>query len=1659
MSKSYPRPYRDGDEIVEGYHLLRWLGRGGFGEVWEATAPGAVPVAIKIISLEKKEGFKEFRAIKRFRKISHPNLVSVRALWLRDSSGNLFSSESTDDDSVNLKGHATELIIAMDLCEKSLTDRLKESPGGIPRRELLRYMEGAAQAIDFLNHPPTETRKSIQHCDIKPHNILIVGGGVKVCDFGLARVLEDTARATQTEGHLSLAYTSPELLDDHSKPSPTSDQYSLAVSYVELRTGRLPFRQPNNYVALVHDITQGKLDLSGLNEVEQLVIRRAAAVDPARRYPRAERFVKALSRAKTGPPLNKGTPRPSAPPPSVVPPAVEPFRLDAGREIVPDHRLVRYLGGGGYGEVWEASAPGGLPTALKIIRNLEGAGRQEFKALELIKGLEHNHLLELRAYWVLDGAGRVIPDHVRGRPDTPNPSILVIATRLAQQNLLQRLHQCQEARGGGGIPPAELIRYMREAAVAIDYLNEPRDLDGDVVSIQHRDIKPENLLLLRDGTVKVGDFGLARVLKGTAAAIPQRSVGYTPSYAAPEMFRHKVTSRSDQYALALTYYHLRTGSLPFLGVGSAEELAVLKAEGGLDLSRLPQGEADVVARATSKSPEERYPSCLTMVAALDAALRAPGMTATTPTPPPIVTDDLPRPFLPAVDVRNEPLPPPAAYPPAVLTPRQACATPHTHGGTAAVKAIVKAAQEEYVLFPTVAGPAIGPETPTQAGGISEGTGGEASGTTAREAAPAEKVRCAWNQSPTRRRALRSSSPLIAFALVATACLGGCLVWWLSKGWNGTSEMSSATPVPHEGRNGKYEKPTDTAPPVPGNRANPSPTHGPPATKVQTTAEIGARVAAKLQDGNSCLAGDEPNRLTEARHCFSEALAEIRGAEEPVLERPFDHLWNDAVLGLARVCGRETNWQQLLSTLKDMRPHDGQQDKIARHDFLARLAAWHGPDQQQPRRDDFALLKRLRGLEVLGCFDPWEARQYQGLRKETIARVFEAVNADPGTDPSSLRHLDAAFEQWDEVVNFDAEYEADVAKRKDEVLAELWKKGKACRSDPRQVFEAYDTDQQKKAAKEWLDKAARLAGRAQQPLKAENQRELALALWHGSVDKEPVRERVAELIKGYKPELTAQEIPYILVTAQSQPDTQEGLAAAFEAYFTVFEFAEKAKVGKPADWYHKALSPAVSVGVRLAAWEPDADRAGGVAFRERLGRTLFLKAKLLDKFQNDLTREWERERMVAGEAATKYREDPGTLLEVYEWHRTWALSYGESSALRKEYLLKAIADAARAADSQDLSLRARAWNLRGLAFEDLAAMPDQKEKNADAIEAHAKAIELDPSQKRYLLDRGRCSYHRTAHLVEPGALAQARESARSDLAGALRFAVADAEDEPGDGRLPRGKRIEALYWLGMTCWQQRDFAEAGKQLAQALEESHGDERPAFFFDAISALLNLGDALFTESNEFLGGKDGGVKRIRDTDMHAVAVVCFREFSKHAHKLRKEEVHAVKSRSFPVPASADSTFLEAVANGRLRLLAEGYLRNDKNQNPDRAIEILNLGLPEDLRPSHVFCLSRRNFLYGSDMVGPQMGRLKPENRRALNEVIKDAETAVELARRDPVLIEAPYRKEAHFAAYTVYRRAYVLNNKKTDKEKANEHLRAVLKLCSDPDEIAKTEKLLID
>lgn len=186
-----------------------------------------------------------------------------------------------------------QLLVAMELGHQTLDDRLKQCRRdrlpGIPAEELLSYMEQAARGLDYLH------REGIVHRDVKPQNIMLVGDVAKVCDYGLVIATDTDLRLTSNA--FTPLYASPEAVAG--KPvTGQSDQYSLAVTYVELRTGRTPYGSETAAAVFAAKDT-GKYDLSRIrNRRVRAVLRRALSPLPQQRYESCSAFIRELQAAE-----------------------------------------------------------------------------------------------------------------------------------------------------------------------------------------------------------------------------------------------------------------------------------------------------------------------------------------------------------------------------------------------------------------------------------------------------------------------------------------------------------------------------------------------------------------------------------------------------------------------------------------------------------------------------------------------------------------------------------------------------------------------------------------------------------------------------------------------------------------------------------------------------------------------------------------------------------------------------------------------------------------------------------------------------------------------------------------------------------------------------------------------------------------------------------------------------------------------------------------------------------------------------------------------------------------------------------------------------------------------------------------------------------------
>ena len=164
--------------------------------------------------------------------------------------------------------------------------------------------------------------------------------------------------------------------------------------------------------------------------------------------------------------------------------------------------------------------------------------------------------------------------------------------------------------------------------------------------IVHGDIKPANVLISRDGTVKVTDFGLARLLGGSSAQLSATIAG-TPTYMAPEQSRGTATPASDVYSAGVVLYEMLSGRPPFEGDAPVELALQHLQDAPPPLhAGVPDPLRDVVFRALAKDPQQRFRDGDELAEALAQSRVGEGGRPSGPGSSPLPPVDAPRHFRP-----------------------------------------------------------------------------------------------------------------------------------------------------------------------------------------------------------------------------------------------------------------------------------------------------------------------------------------------------------------------------------------------------------------------------------------------------------------------------------------------------------------------------------------------------------------------------------------------------------------------------------------------------------------------------------------------------------------------------------------------------------------------------------------------------------------------------------------------------------------------------------------------------------------------------------------------------------------------------------------------------------------------------------------------------
>ncbi|MEM9492173.1 MAG: serine/threonine-protein kinase, partial [Myxococcota bacterium] len=268
------------------------------------------------------------------------------------------------------------------------------------------------------------------------------------------------------------------------------------------------------------------------------------------------------------------------------------------------YRIGERIGQGGVAEVFRAEVSGAegfsKTVAIKRVRAevaSDSAAVEGFLAeAELARRLAHGNIVQIHDVGVEEELPYLVMEHIDG---------------MALGDLVH---------ASGPLPVADALHVTEQICAALDYAHGLTDDAGRPCGIAHRDVHPRNILVSLDGVVKLTDFGIAKSLHAPDRTVPGLIKG-TLGYLAPEQIRgDTTTAAADQFAVGVVLYEMLTGANPLTAAGDIVEYGDQLADGLPRLSAPAPADdelADIIARAVTDQPGDRFPSVADLRAELE----------------------------------------------------------------------------------------------------------------------------------------------------------------------------------------------------------------------------------------------------------------------------------------------------------------------------------------------------------------------------------------------------------------------------------------------------------------------------------------------------------------------------------------------------------------------------------------------------------------------------------------------------------------------------------------------------------------------------------------------------------------------------------------------------------------------------------------------------------------------------------------------------------------------------------------------------------------------------------------------------------------------------------------------------------------------------------
>jgi serine/threonine protein kinase/class 3 adenylate cyclase len=556
----------------DGYEPIAFLSQGPDGSSVLARDADGATVELRFVASMRGDGARWSWLERRCALLSLQREIApcVRALLAADLDGD-------------------EPLLALAPPERNTVDSWLKSQDNIALEAsvVARFLESLAFAAGAAH------RLSIVHAGLTPETVWVTDAGAPRVEFSGVRTSEPSLR-------WSRACRAPELVEGELVEDPSADVYAIAMIGLGMLVGGDPTEEASRVTA------------GGVTEGLRGILAQALAQDPDER-PTAAEWTLALrewrqSRNGQGTLAMAGDfERPASPPPKLAQGA------QLGR-----YYLVKQLGEGGMGEVWEGMD---LSTSASV-------------AIKVMRPEVARDPVFLRRF----------RREARTLATVRNPYIANLVAMNEDEHrhylVMEFVEGCSVAaalEAGGALDERTALVVIADACRA---LVEPHR-----VGIVHRDLKPDNLMYVRadepvrDGDtsrqrVKVCDFGIARqhepVDTSATQATQHGTILGTPAYMAPEQCRGNldVVPATDVYALGATLFELLTNQLPYDGATPMDVVLAHLNEPVPDVRAVApsvsESTARIVERAMAKSPTERFSDARSMLDAIERALSGGG---------------------------------------------------------------------------------------------------------------------------------------------------------------------------------------------------------------------------------------------------------------------------------------------------------------------------------------------------------------------------------------------------------------------------------------------------------------------------------------------------------------------------------------------------------------------------------------------------------------------------------------------------------------------------------------------------------------------------------------------------------------------------------------------------------------------------------------------------------------------------------------------------------------------------------------------------------------------------------------------------------------------------------------------------------------------------